>query len=80
MLVFIFDYFQDDKIFRKMKKNLFWGDFGPFVPKFGKKIIFLEKNITYSNYLKKEKKLMTRSWKNAELTDGQSDKETMVIL
>ena len=80
MLVFIFDYFQDDKIFRKMKKNLFRGDFGPFVPKFGKKIIFQEKNITYSNYLKKEKKLMTRSWKNAELTDGQSDKETMVIL
>ena len=28
---------------KKSKKNQFWGHFGPFLPKFGQKWIFLEK-------------------------------------
>ena len=46
----------NDKSFqKKSKKNLFWGHFGPFLPKFGQKWIFLEKIVLsvfrYSNYL-----------------------------
>ena len=46
----------NDKSFqKKSKKNLFWGHFGPFLPKFGQKWIFLEKIalsvFRYSNYL-----------------------------
>ena len=31
------------KFFKKSKKNVFWGHFGPFLPEFGQKWIFLEK-------------------------------------
>ena len=46
----------NDKSFqKKSKKNLFWGHFGPFLPKFGQKWIFLEKRslsvFRNSNYL-----------------------------
>ena len=46
----------NDKTFlKKSKKNLFWGHFGPFLPKFGQKWIFLLKRarslFRYSYYL-----------------------------
>ena len=45
----------NDKVFLKSQKNVFWDHFGPFLPKFGQKWIFLEIRVLsvfrYSNYL-----------------------------
>ena len=45
----------NDKNFQKIQKTIFWGHFGPFLPKFGQKWIFLEKRalsvFKYSDYL-----------------------------
>ena len=45
----------NDKIFQKIQKTLFWSYFGPFLPKFRQKWIFLEKRappvFKCSNYL-----------------------------
>ena len=73
----------NDKTFlKKSKKNLFWGHFGPFLPKFGQKWIFLEKRalsvLRYSNYISLCQKLektieeflkKTPNWQ----TDRQTD-------
>ena len=46
--------------FKKEKENLFWGNFSPFLPKFWRKWIFLQKRalpvFKYSNYLSSCKK------------------------
>ena len=57
ILVSILDYFQKNQWlnFSKNKKKLFWAHFGPILPKFGQKWIFLEKRalsvFSYCNYL-----------------------------
>ena len=46
ILISILDYFQEKlttKFSKKPPKTLFWGHFGPFMPKFGQKWFFLEK-------------------------------------
>ena len=46
ILVFILHYFQEKcQNFSKIPKALFWGNFGPFSPKFGQKWIFLAKRV-----------------------------------
>ena len=63
ILVSILDYFQEKlmaKFFKKSKQNLLLGHFGPFLPRFGQKWIFLEKRalsvFRYSNYLSSSQK------------------------
>ena len=72
---------QDFEFSKKKKNNLFWGRFGHFCPNMVKNK-FPWKNalsvFRYSNYLpscqKSEKKHWAISEKNAELTDGQTDR------
>ena len=81
----------NDKIFLKIQKNLFWGHFGPFLPKFGQKWIFLEKRALsvcrYSNYLSSCQKSYktieqflrkTPNWPTDRQTqtDRQTDRQT----
>ena len=68
--------------FQKVQKTLFWGHVGPFLPKSGKKWIFLENKsllildipIIYHR-AKNQKKLMTHSWVKFQ-TDGRTDRQT----
>ena len=73
-----------DKIFEKLQKNLLWGHFGSFLPKFWEKWIFLEKwtvsDVKYSNYLppcqksEKTNNPFLRKMSNSRMdrqTDGQ---------
>ena len=87
ILVSILDYFQEKlktKFSKKIQKTLFWGHFGPLLPKFVQNWNFLERRalsvFRYSNYLpscwKSEKNYWVISEKNAELTDGQADELT----
>ena len=79
ILVSILDYFQE-KPMTKFYSIL--GLFGPFLPKFGQKGIFLEKRdlsvFKYSSYLRscqKPKKLICHSWGNS-WTDRWMDRRT----
>ena len=44
----------NEKFFKEIQKKLFWGKFGPFLLRFGQKLIFVEKRallvFKYSNY------------------------------
>ena len=77
----------NDKIFQQIPKILFWIHFGPFLPKFGRKWIFLEKKSSVSFQIfqlstivpKRQKKLMSHFWekrRNDRRTDRQADRET----
>ena len=81
ILVFTLDYFQEKlmtKFFKKSKKPYFramW-PFWPFLPKFGQKWIFLEKNLRqFLNILiiYRRKKLICHSWGKC-WTDGWMDR------
>ena len=71
------------KFYKKHKKTLFLGPFWTIVAQIIAKMNFPRKNsnlFRYSNYLssckKIRKKLMTHSWGNTELIDGQTDSWT----
>ena len=69
------------KFLEKSKQKLFWGYFGPFLPKIWQKWIFLEKRVLsvfrYSNYLslcQKLEKLLSNFWGKHQ-TDGQTNRQ-----
>ena len=68
----------NDKIFQKIQKNLFWDHFGPFLPKFGQKWIFLEKRpLSVVKYCAEEnpmshsgEKCWTDRWTDRQMDNG----------
>ena len=66
----------NDKIFQKIQKALFWGHFGPFLPKFAGKnglCQFLDIPIIY-NCAKNQRKLLSHFWEKRR-TDGRTDRQ-----
>ena len=64
---------KSNKIFQ-IQITLFWGHFGPFLPKFEQKWIFLERSALPVEKLPANKEnLMINSWEKCH-TDGQRDR------
>ena len=88
-LVLFSDYFQEKlmtKFFKRSKKNIFWGYFGPFFTNLGKNKFsqkkglcqFLNIPFTY-HHTKNQKHLKSHSWEKS-WTDGQTGRLKTVIL
>ena len=83
----------NDKIFQKIWKTLFWSHFWSFLPKFGKKWILIEKRalsvFKYYNHLPSCKKSEKNNnpflrkilkWRTERQKDRETDRQTTVIL